>query len=135
MQQKLVPDLFIILVNNPKQPLHARNSFKSKIFWKRIIKKPLKSPLYFFTLQVTKQVEKKSFISDVLPDQLWQCNIKRILSYSKITSANSCNPIYNIINYSNFICLFESGGCETEGKNLQKFEYKELFRWNKKPFS
>ena len=32
MQQKLVPDLFIILVNNPKQPLHARNYFKSKIF-------------------------------------------------------------------------------------------------------
>ena len=27
-QQKLVPDLFIILVNNPKQPLHARNYFK-----------------------------------------------------------------------------------------------------------
>ena len=23
--QKLVPDLFLILVNNPKQPLHARN--------------------------------------------------------------------------------------------------------------
>ena len=32
VQQKLVPDLFIILVNNPKQPLHARNYFKSKIF-------------------------------------------------------------------------------------------------------
>ena len=40
VQQKLVPDLFKILVNNPKQPLHARNYFKSKIFWKRIIKKP-----------------------------------------------------------------------------------------------
>ena len=25
-------DLFRILVNNPKQPLHARNYFKSKIF-------------------------------------------------------------------------------------------------------
>ena len=30
----------IILENNPKQPLHARNPFKSKIFWERIIKKP-----------------------------------------------------------------------------------------------
>ena len=28
MLQKLDPDLFIILVNIPKQPLHARNSFK-----------------------------------------------------------------------------------------------------------
>ena len=25
VQQKLVPDPFIILVNNPKQPLYARN--------------------------------------------------------------------------------------------------------------
>ena len=25
--QKLVPDPFLILVNNPKQILHARNSF------------------------------------------------------------------------------------------------------------
>ena len=27
VHQKLVPDPFFILVNNPKQPLHARNSF------------------------------------------------------------------------------------------------------------
>ena len=31
-QQKLVPDLFIILVYNPKQPLHASNYFRSKMF-------------------------------------------------------------------------------------------------------
>ena len=40
VQQKLVPNLFIILINNLKQPLHARNYFKSKIFRKGIIKKP-----------------------------------------------------------------------------------------------
>ena len=38
--QKLVPDSFLILVNNPKQLLHARNSVKIKIFSNRIIKKP-----------------------------------------------------------------------------------------------
>ena len=27
-----VPDPFLILVNNPKQPLHAKNSLKNKIF-------------------------------------------------------------------------------------------------------
>ena len=43
VHQKLVPDPFLVLVNNPKQPLLARNSFKNKIFWKRIIKKSLKS--------------------------------------------------------------------------------------------
>ena len=30
--QKPVPDLFINLVNNPKQLLHARNYLKKKIF-------------------------------------------------------------------------------------------------------
>ena len=38
MHQKLVPDTFLSLVNNPKQPLHAINFFKSKIFWKKIKK-------------------------------------------------------------------------------------------------
>ena len=32
MHQKLVPDLFLILVKNPKQPSHARNPFKNKMF-------------------------------------------------------------------------------------------------------
>ena len=31
MHQKLVTDL-LILVNNPKQQLHAKNSFENKIF-------------------------------------------------------------------------------------------------------
>ena len=30
--QKLAPDPFLILLNNPKQPLHTRNSFKNKVF-------------------------------------------------------------------------------------------------------
>ena len=39
---------FLILVNNPKEPLHERNSFKNKIFWYSIIKKASKILLYFF---------------------------------------------------------------------------------------
>ena len=40
VQQKLVTDTFLILVNNPKLPLHSRNFFKNKIFSDRIIKEP-----------------------------------------------------------------------------------------------
>ena len=29
--QRLFPDPFLTLVNNPKKPLHARNSFKNDI--------------------------------------------------------------------------------------------------------
>ena len=43
----------------------------------------------------------------------------------KITSANLCNPIYDIIKYSISICPFASGKCGKEGKKLQKFEYLE----------
>ena len=28
----LAPDPFLILLNNPKQPLQARNSFENKVF-------------------------------------------------------------------------------------------------------
>ena len=48
MPQKLVPDPLFILVNNSKQPLHARNSFKNKIFWKQIIKKHKEVNFIFF---------------------------------------------------------------------------------------
>ena len=40
MHQKLAPDLFLILPNNPKQALHAGNSLENKKFCKMIIKKP-----------------------------------------------------------------------------------------------
>ena len=34
-------------------------------------------------------------------------------------------PIHDIINYSAFICPFESGNCGRKGKKLQKLEYTE----------
>ena len=43
----------------------------------------------------------------------------------KITSANLCKPIDDIINYSTSIYPFESGKCGKEGEKLQKFEYPE----------
>ena len=48
----------------------------------------------------------------------------------KITSANLCKSVDEIINYSTSICPFESGNCGKEGKKLQTFEYLE----NKKSF-
>ena len=30
--QKLAPEPFLILLNNTKQPLHERNSFKNQVF-------------------------------------------------------------------------------------------------------
>ena len=43
----------------------------------------------------------------------------------KITSANLCKPIHDIINYSTSIWPFELGKCGKEGEKLQKFEYLE----------
>ena len=65
--QKTSPDPVSILVNNPKQQLHARNSFKSKIFKRGLSKKTLKKVNF---LQVTKQVQKNSFIGYILSDQV-----------------------------------------------------------------
>ena len=39
VQHKLVPKPVLIFVNKPKQPMHTTNSFKNKMYWKKIIKK------------------------------------------------------------------------------------------------
>ena len=43
----------------------------------------------------------------------------------KISSANLCEPIYDIINYSTFICPYDPGKFRKDGKKLHKFEYLE----------
>ena len=43
----------------------------------------------------------------------------------KITSANLCKPIHDIINYSTSICPFESGQYGKEGKKIQESECPE----------
>ena len=91
--------------------------------------------------------QKRLGTSDQLLFRLWNkiTKISLLITYSgswvipKITAANLCKPIHDIIN-STSICPFESGKCQKEGKKLQKFEYlnisrtKELFRWYKKDF-
>ena len=41
----------------------------------------------------------------------------------KITSANLCKSVYDIIHYLIFIYRFEPGKCGKKGKKIQKFEY------------
>ena len=60
-------------------------------------------------------------------DQVWWCNVKQFLSYSK----NLCMSIHDMINHSTSIYPFESGRCGEEGKKSEKIEYLE----NKKSFS
>ena len=87
---------------------------------------------WLVALQVTKRVQKNSVINDELLDQVWWYNIKRFFYViPKLSSANLCKPVHDIINYSTFICQFESGKCGKEGKQLQKLEYIE----NEKTFS
>ena len=49
LHQRLFPDPFLTVVNNPKKPLHARNSFKNKIL-KEDYQKVLKKIISFFLL-------------------------------------------------------------------------------------
>ena len=102
MHQKLVADPFLILVNSPKQPLHARNCLKIRYF-ERGLSKSLKQ-VYFFSrtkpllmdkLSKTKtclelvtscssgyQTSSENFCYQLLPGQVWW-NINQFLSYSK----------------------------------------------------
>ena len=53
-------------------------------------------------------------------DEIMQSNFRVI---PKITSANICKSVHDIISYLASICPFESGKCGKEGKKSQKFEY------------
>ena len=44
----------------------------------------------------------------------------------KITPANLCKPIYDIINYSTSICPFESGKCGKEEENYKNMNFCNL---------
>ena len=158
MHQKLDPDPFYFLIQ-PKLPLHARNSCKNKIFWKGIIKKLtlffLSNPVPFNGQSYKKQKRletsdqflfswKNKFKKFFLLVIYYQTKFDGVIQSGswvipKLTPANLCKPIHDIINYSTSICPFESGKCGKEGKKITKmwisWERKELFRWNKKHFS
>ena len=65
-----------------------------------------------------KHVQKNSFISYVLSDQLDDIIKRSFWVILKTTTTNLCKPIYDIINYSTSICPFEPGQCQKEGKKL-----------------
>ena len=141
MHQKLVPDPFLILVNNPKQPLHAINSFENKIFLKEDYQKPLKNSTLFFLPNPVPfnvqsyQKQKGPGTNDQLLLRLqnlfrkipllvmyYLTNFDDVISsswvISKITFANLCKPIHDIINYSTSI-LFNLESVQRKRKNYK----------------
>ena len=52
-------------------------------------------------------------------------NTKQFLSYSKYYACKFMQANLCTINYSTFICPFESGKCGKEEEKLQKFKYLE----------
>ena len=154
MHQKLAPDPFLILLNIPKQILHAGNSFENKKFWKMIIKKTLKSQLYFFFQTQSHVMDKvisnkrglklvtscssvyetnsvKSSLCYILSDQVWWCNVKQFLSYCKnwickFMQVNSWHKLFNF--HLSFWIWKVWKGREKISKDWISWEWKELFR-------
>ena len=77
-----------------------------------------------------KQVQKKCFITVYYLTMFDVAVLSGFSVILKITSANLCKLIHDIINYSSYICPFESRKCGKMEKKLQKIEYLE----NKKSF-
>ena len=135
VHQKLAPDSFLILINNQKQPLHAINSFKSKVFWKRITKKALKKLSLFFLSNPVPIKNKRGLELVTSHSSGYETSSEKFL-YSLYNIWPSLkmkrkavfelfkNYIYKFMqvnswhhNYSTSICPFKSGKCGKEGKN------------------
>ena len=124
----------------------AINSSKNKPFWKRIIKKSLKKLTLFFLLNpipfnrkdYQKQKGpllfrlqnkfKKIIFLVALSDQVWWCNIKQFLSYSKNYTCK----------FMEFLSFWIGKLCKGTWKIMKIWisqEQKELFWSNKKHFN
>ena len=130
MHQKLLPDPFLILVNNPKQPCIQEIYLKIRYF-ERGLSKSLKKVYFFFLLNPVSsngQSYQKQNGPGTSEQSLFRLKHKfrkiplLVIYYltkfddaiysgfwiiPKITSANLCRPIHDIINYSPTICPFE----------------------------
>ena len=109
-------------------PFYWMKLSKTKAVWKR----------WPITLQVTKQVQKNSFIRYILSDQVWWCNVKQFLSYSKnyIYKFLQANP-WHLKLFHLHLCFWIWRVCKRREKITRTWisrEWKELFRWNKKTF-
>ena len=162
MHQKLALDHFLILLNNQRQPLHARKSFKNKTFWKKKIKSNslkkvkllfLSNPVSFNGQSYQKQ--KGSGTSDQLLSRLQ--NKFRKIPLFVIYDLNKFDDVKQFLSYSkNYICKFMQVSSwhhklfdfhlsswiwkvwnrrEKIAKIRISWTRKALFRWNKKHFS
>ena len=84
--QKLIPDPFLILVNNPKQPLHARNSFTNRIFWKRIIKKFKKVNFTFLSNRMSSACHSHVPVCDAYVTRIYSYVIRMSLVCTRMSS-------------------------------------------------
>ena len=115
--QKVFKKLILFFLSNPVP-------FNGQSYQKQDGSRTSDRPVAF---QVTKQNNFKNIslfvihyltkFHDIMQSSFWV-----IL---KITPANLCNSIDDVINYSTSICPFESGKCGKKEKNLEKFEYLE----------
>ena len=83
---KLIPDPFLILVNNPKQPLHARNSFTNRIFWKRIIQKFKKVNFTFLSNRLSSACHSHVPVCDAYVTRIYSYVIRMSLVCTRMSS-------------------------------------------------
>ena len=51
MHQKLAPDPFLILLNNPKRPMHTQENFLKIGYFERALSKSLKKVNFIFSFE------------------------------------------------------------------------------------
>ena len=115
-------------------------SFKSSLLqWTKLSKTKGVWSQWTVTLQVTKQVQKYSFICYILSDQVWWCDLKQFLRHSKNYISNFMQANwwhYKLFHSHLSFWIWELWkGREKITKILMSWERKELFRWNKEHFS
>ena len=157
MLQKLAPDPFLIFLNNPKQPLHARNSILNKIL-KKDYQRAFKKLTFFWTQSLYRQSYQKQKVSETSDQSLFRLQNKfRNIPLYVIYYLTRFDDVVQFLSYSkNYIHKFMQINNSWHHKLFQFYlsfwiwkmwkrrgkvtkiwitqEWKKLFRWNKKHF-
>ena len=111
----LIPDPFLILVNNPKQPLHARNSSQIRYFERESSKGFKKDKFIFLSNRMSSVCHSHAIrmslvctrMSSVCHSYILVCHpyVSRMYSYViRVSYVLACHP-YVTRMYSNVICM------------------------------
>ena len=136
MNQKLFPDSFLVLVNNPKQPSHAENSFTNQIFWKRLSKSCKKEKFSFLSNRMSSVCHSYVIRMPLVCTRMsFVCTRISSVCHSYVLV---CHPyvtrMYSYVIHMSLVCTRMSSVCHSYATRMYSYAIRMLLVCNRMSF-